>query len=237
MAMGGGEPLGPVVWRDFSRPVRVRATADALSEERRRLREAEERAQRIESNAQEEADRLVQEAQALAQDIRVRAETEGHAEGVRLGREAILKERDALLNQARSLLDQAAEQRRALMESVLPDITSLVLTICRQVLGRELDASPEEVIGLAERLLARRQVTVVRANPDDVGLLEGWAAGLHRPPQIQPDASVDPHGLVLETADGVVDATLAGRMRRAVEILREQDAMDAAAQGADERAQ
>ncbi len=201
------------------------------------MREAEERAQSMEASAQQEADRILQEAQAAALEIRSRAEREGHAEGVRLGREAITRERDGLLDQARSLLDQAAEQHRSLMESVLADITSLVITICRQVLGRELDASPEEVIGLAERLLARRQVTVVRANPDDVGLLEGWAASLNRPPQIQPDASVDPHGLVLETSDGVVDATLAGRMRRAAEILREQDGIDAVARGADERAQ
>ncbi len=218
--------MAPVHWGDLTpdgpRPSALPPAPDPAAQANQALEAARARAKRIVAEARAEAEDIRRQAQAEAQRLRAEASQAGLEEGRAQGQAAVAEQREHLLEDARRLLEDARSQRQRLIDTLLPDITELSLAVARRVLGRELSASPEEVVDLARSLLAPKDgATVIWAHPDEAGLLEGWAATLEQPVEVRIDPGVGPRGVLMETSEGVVDATLPSRLRRAEEIVRD----------------
>ena len=95
------------------------------------------------------------------------------------------------------------------------EIAGLAFAVARQVLDRELEQTPDEVVGLLRRLLSRTHGSVrAHAHPSVAPVLEAEAAASGISLAVVADAAVAPGGLVLDTADGLLDATVDGRLER-----------------------
>lgn len=170
--------------------------------------------------AEAEAAGLRARAAAEAEELRAAAARAGRDEGFAAGRrEGEAAAADAL-RAARAERTRARAERRAALRALEPELAALAVAIARAVLERELEMAPEEVVALARRLMQRTEGPArLRVHPDLAPVLEAEAATLPRPAQVVPDAAVDRGGLVLEGGEGVLEATVAGRLRRAAAPL------------------
>lgn len=185
------------------------------------LRRAQQEAERLLEAARAERQALLLASESEARGIAERARREGLEQGRAEGRAAAEAECTALLRQARRERNQARAQRRSVLDALEADIVMLATDIARRVLDRELEQSPEEVVGLARRLLRRVHGPArARVHPAVAPVLEAEAAVAGALLTVRPDPSVLPGGLILETEDGLLDATLDGRLRRTESILQ-----------------
>jgi len=165
-----------------------------------------------------EAEALLAAAREEARRIREAAEREGRQAGEAAGRAEAEARAAAWEARARRAWRTAWAVRRALLGSLAGDVARVARALAEQVLGRELEASPEEVVGLARRLLAEagtRGELVV--HPDDVPLFAGEAL----PPgvRLRGDPAVGPGGARFESEAGAWDASLTGRWHRVLRAL------------------
>lgn len=166
-----------------------------------------------------EAEALLAAARAEAERLRADAFVAGREEGLAAGRAEVAE----VLAEARRVLDEAWEERRSIVEGALDDAVELALGLARQVLARELQSSPDEVVELARRLLreAPEGPVVLRAHPADAANLEGQRELLGGEARVREDAGLCVGDLVVETTTGTLEATLAGRIERLEAVVRE----------------
>jgi flagellar assembly protein FliH len=177
--------------------------------------------------ARREAERLLQEARAQAEALRAQAEAEAEAlrarakaEGWRAGRAEALAAARALRAQAQRIRRRALRERRAVLEALAGDVARLALDVARQVLAREIEQSPDDILRLLRQLLPRVDGPVaVRVHPGLAPIVEAEAASLGRAVAVRPDPAVAEGGLVLETEEGYLDATVEGRLQRVASAL------------------
>ena len=170
--------------------------------------------ERVIADARRQAEAIVAAAMAEAGAARAAA----HRAGWRAGRARARARYGRLLEAARRTAVRARADRQALLEGLSPEVADLAMTIARRVLGRELEAVPDEVVALARRLVRRIDgPAVLRVHPDDAPLLE--AEPLPPGVVLRPDPGLAVGGLRLETEDGVLDATIQGRLGRVAESL------------------
>ena len=180
--------------------------------------EAKSEAQQIRERAEAQAAQLVADAEAQAQTIvdeaQQRAKTiaeEAHQEGLRAGREEGVQ---ALMEATL----KANADIEALQESLTPQIKTLAMAIARRIIGRELEFHPEAVVEIVKQALGdkarqRREITL-RCNPDDVQLLKDSRGELLdmlsrcKDISIREDPEIAPHGVIIETEAGIIDAQL-----------------------------
>jgi flagellar assembly protein FliH len=216
----------PVRWTDLAPAIPQETPQPGLPDPDRLadqlLEEARQEAARLLQQAQTEAAALVAQAETESKQQAAQALVEARQHGRRQALEEVAAERTQLLQEAHGVLQQARQKRQELAEGVVQELTDLALAIARAVVGRELASAPEEVVDLARRLMAAHSgTTVIWAHPDEVGLLEGWLSTSGQEVEVRPDAGVGPHGIVMEGADGVLDASLASRWRQAASIVGE----------------
>jgi flagellar assembly protein FliH len=164
----------------------------------------------------EAARAVIEAAHARADELRAQAVGEGHAEGVRQGREVAAAE----LAPAAAALEEAVGAARALrdelVDGVEADAARLALAIAEKVVAGALEIAPERVVDVvrgALRGLLDGERIVVCVHPDDVELLR--AAGLG-----SPDAHVEVHGerrvarggALVRTSVGEVDAQIESKL-------------------------
>ena len=152
-------------------------------------------------------ERAVREAEVAACEAQKRADAE-------LGAAVA-----ALEDIARALADPLA----GAIDTLEPELLSLVTTLARQVVLAELVTRPELVQTALRRALeqlpSRKQPLRIRAHPLDCALLEQ-----HRqePPETVawlPDDTLTRGGCVVESGPSRVDATLERRLHQAVEAI------------------
>lgn len=172
-------------------------------------RDARIDADAIRAQALDESARLVESARAEAAAIRESAYAEGLA---RANAESV-----ALLARARAATLEAEPLD---MERV----SSLAAEVARVILGREASSGPEVLRDVARAALARvrraRQV-LLRVHPEDLAyaramIAEGLPGVAPDWCEVDPDASIERGGLVVECELGTIDARLAHQ----VEALR-----------------
>jgi type III secretion protein L len=197
-------------------------TYEARSEAQLIRERAQGQAAELVSQAQEQADALLAEAQEQAEALKQTAHDEGFAAGQTEGlaglNEAVLRS---------SLRLQQIEKELA------PQLTSLAVGIARRVLGKELEFHPEAVVEIVKQALGdkarqRREITL-RIHPDDAHVIrENKPALLEmlsrcKEIAIREDADVEPHGVIIETEAGTIDAQLETQLAAFDKVLKELD--------------
>jgi flagellar assembly protein FliH len=169
-----------------------------------------------------EAAALLQRARQEAEDLRAEARRSGWEEGFATGRAAAEAAAAEMLRAARVERTRARAERRAAFRALEWDLAALAMEMASRVLQRELETAPEEVVALARRLVQRTEGPVrLRVHPDLAPVLWAEQASLPRPVDVVPDAEVDRGGVVLEGEDGVLDASVSGRLSRVAAALEE----------------
>lgn len=180
--------------------------------------EARSDAQQIRERAEAQAAQLLEQAEAESTAVRDRAHEEAKAivatakeEGLRTGREEGL---EALMEATL----RANASMASLQDTLVPQIKTLAMAIARRVIGRELEFHPEAIVEIVKQALGdkarqRREITL-RVNPDDAQMLKDSRAELLemlsrcKDISIREDAGIAPHGVIIETEAGIIDAQL-----------------------------
>ncbi len=179
------------------------------------LEAAREDAEQIVAQARAEAEALLASARAEAEAGAVHVHAQARARGWEQGRAEARAQAAALVGEARSIREQAEVDRRAALDALVGDIAALGADVARQVLQRELEQSPDDIVRLTRRLLQRIEVpAILRAHPTLSPVLEAEAGTLPRTVEVRPDPSVQPGGVVIESEEGVLDGSVEGRLAR-----------------------
>ncbi|QOJ03818.1 MAG: hypothetical protein HRU71_10135 [Planctomycetia bacterium] len=211
------------------------------------LRDIEHEAAQVLAAARAQAERIIAEARAAAHAqselTRQTAHREGYAQGQARGQEtghaAALEEARARFAEEHAALGRAltealaafAARREQLYAEARRDVVLLGATIASRVWSRL--AADESVVtqvalgamGEALEMVGRATQAMVRVNPADAAALERFAASVQGVAEesshirIVADESVARGGVRIETADSVVDATIAQRLDRVADEL------------------
>jgi len=171
-------------------------------------------------------------ARIEADEIRKRAYEEGWQQGYREGFEQARHEAGKLREAARSVLREAEELRRRTLDDLSPEIRTLAVAIAEKLVAGELEQNPETITAVAREALEavrERESVVLYVHPSHAATLreavpklksallsEGAAL------RVIGDAGLDRGGCLVETEQGLVDATTEVRWRevlRALELL------------------
>jgi len=162
-----------------------------------------------------------------------RALEEGRAEG-RAEAEAEMDKRLAIIrvetdDRIGALMEGIAQQVRAFTAALEHDAYAFALAVAGRIVKREVLLDDEVVIRQVREAL-RRIVGVetvrVRVHPDDEALIRSHRTALlalsdaTRDVVIEPDATIERGGCVLESASGNVDARIATQLRQVEHALR-----------------
>lgn len=186
------------------------------------------------SRARATADEILRQAQLESEEIKRLAYQraleqglgEGREKGYREGLARAEEEGQALRAQAREVLAQAEEYRRRTIDSLEPEIVDLAREIAERLLSTHLALDPGAVLQVAAesiRLVSDRQSIVLYVNPSEADLVKSKKEQIQNilPPRasvhVMADAAISPGGCLVETEQGLVDATLE---RRKAELLR-----------------
>ena len=189
--------------------------------------------QQIRDRAQVQADEIMAKAEEQAQELLHRAameaeqlKTQAHAQGYREGKERGVTELSEVVARTSIRLQETEAQ-------LLPQLSTLAVTIARKILGKELEFHPEAVVqivkqALGEKARQRREISL-RVHPDDMAIIREHKGELlellsrTKEIAIREDPNVQRHGVVIETDAGTIDAQLDTQLavfERALEEVR-----------------
>jgi flagellar assembly protein FliH len=198
------QDVRPLELKSFDEEVQAQADLARLREE---IKAAEAQREAIRDAARREGLELgrldaIEHATRVERE-RVAAETAGLAD--------LLRQAAAALEQERASLSAAAER----------DLLRLALLVAGKVTKAAIqNGKPvaEENLRRAIELTARRQELKVRLNPQDVARIEEFLPELHRDfadlqkVVLEADPAIGRGGVVVETREGSVDATIAAQL-------------------------
>jgi len=194
---------------------------DAEAEAEERVRQAAEQAERMKRDAEEQIERWWQERRAADLEVVEAARKDGYEQGYAEGRaeaeEAVRGEWTARLAEAKALLEEAYRMKERIIQEAEPFLVELSVAIAGKIVDHELERSPEWVIELIRKSLARRreqgvvtlcvapeQFSFVLAARDELEMAVDSQAEL----QIVPDPTVTDRGCVVRTSFGSIDARI-----------------------------
>jgi flagellar assembly protein FliH len=149
---------------------------------------------------------------------------QGYGEGLAQGRaqgEAEVRERAARLE---GLLQGLADPASEVDEATEEELARLTLALARQVIRRELQAQPGEIIGVIREAVALLPLSAreirLRLHPEDAALVRDTLGDQDARWQIEEDPSISRGGCLLRTQQSRVDATVEHRIAAlAAELL------------------
>ncbi|BBD09348.1 FliH/SctL family protein [Desulfovibrio ferrophilus] len=195
----------------------------------------EEYMTRVRDRATGAAKQIISQAMTKAAELREQGKAEGLQDATNQAQAYLdeLAEQHALtLAQAMAALEQGANQ---LWNEHRQDIVTLVSMVVRKVINLEMDSRREEILASVmdqalEAIDSQRELRI-KVNPVDeeavTGLMERAKAlhpGLERW-SVRPDDNLQPGGMVLESAQGMVDNSMEGRWQ-IVEAVLDQLGLD-----------
>lgn len=146
----------------------------------------------------------------------------GQGEGFNAGQQAVLKQSQRL----QALVAHLAKPLEQLDAEVEQALAELAMGVARRLIGAELAASPEQVVGMVREALAavppyQRNVRV-EAHPEDVALLKEQ---LQPPPdadafKVVADPSLSAGDCRIVTESSSIDGRIESRMRSVAQTLR-----------------
>lgn len=212
---------------------RARQQADDLSAQIMARTNAE--CAKIREQALAEAEQIKEDARKEGVAIREQAKQAGHQDGIVEKAEEIA----GCMGEVLTCLDQLLEEHQRYEERYEKEIASFAIDIAEKVLLDEINRD-----SLCLRNLARQAVRGIRnvdwisvevssALPDLVAKLETELAKVGRREEGEPrvevtGADLPPGGCIIQTPEGIVDASLATQLRNLREMFLESDRKEAA---------
>lgn len=172
---------------------------------------------------------LLQQVRLEAEEIRKQAFDEGRRQGYRDGIEQSRTETEEIRGRARGVLREAEEIRRRTLDELEPEVRGVAVAIAEKLVARQLDLDPETIVAVAREALEvvrERESVVLYAHPADVVHLQEAVQELRA--QLLPegavlriigDAELETGGCLVETEQGLVDATREVRWREVLKAL------------------
>jgi len=174
----------------------------------------------------------VEQIEALQKE----AQEEGYKIGVEEGRQAGLEAGQQEIQQQLTYLQQIITTLNTpladLDEGLEQDLLSLVITMTRQLVRRELKAEPEHVIGAVRSAMAVLPITdrklKIFLHPQDIELVKKGLSIESEDTSWQwvEDPLLTRGGVRLETADTTIDATVEARMNSLINKLLGEERTD-----------
>jgi flagellar assembly protein FliH len=148
----------------------------------------------------------------------------GYDEGLRLASE----EQREISTRLSALLHDLAADNEELVRALETQVVELALTVAEKVIAREARVDPEIVLNVARSALSEVHDATelrIRANPDDIALLETrWQEMLPRSvaakSELIADDLVERGGVVVETRIGYADSQLKTRLNQVVNAFQ-----------------
>ncbi len=199
---------------------------DFASSSRRMLQQAQQQSQQIIAQAQREAEQIAQAAhrEGLAAGMAEARKTVDQEIAQRVQTE--LQERLGVLEQTTR---QLSEQQSEWLQSFAETITELGLGIAEKVVRQRLQQEPQIVLAWTEQALRHARSArslVVAVHPETLvqlgqpleALLQ--AAGVPEDARLEPDESLEPHGVVVRQLGGSIDAQLSTQLETLARMLQ-----------------
>ncbi|QEG42733.1 FliH/SctL family protein [Roseimaritima ulvae] len=192
---------------------------------------------RLLEQAQEQAQQILADARQQAQEITKKAHREGLAAGMAEARKTVdqdvaqqvqtqVQERLGVLEQtARELSESQAEW----LQSFAQTLTDLGLGIAEKIIKQRLQNDPQIVLDWTEQALRHARSArslVVAVHPETLvqlgqpleALLQ--ASGVPEDARLEPDESLEPHGVVVRQLGGSIDAQLSSQLENLQRMLQ-----------------
>jgi len=177
--------------------------------------------ERVKEKAREKAKEIMMFAELEAEAIRASAHHEGYQEGLQAAQADIEAHQQQVATEVNNILTQIGAQGSTIYEERRQDIIDLIKLAVEKTLAVELEESRTQSIQnlMAEaldRIESQRQIAI-KCSPVDATELETFIKGIQEAnPQlkywtIKSDLSLTDGGILVESADGKVDNTLASR--------------------------
>lgn len=211
------------------------------------LRDISRQASSILNDAKVEAVRIIAEARAQAAAIRqeeatdarregyqeglIKGQEDGRAAGLDESRERFKMEQAALLSTLADLTRQFDAKRERLYLESRQDVLVLGIAIAARICGKFADAGDLSVQAATQAcqdalaMLSDATQVVIRAHPGDAAAIErfceDWSRAVKssRHVRIVEDAGVGRGGVIIESAESAVDATIGSRIERIADEL------------------
>ncbi len=146
-----------------------------------------------------------------------RARQEAFQRGAEEGRRQAVAQLEGEFARLARAIEEAAGFKARLRAQAERELVGLALAIARRILRRELHVDPEAVLGLAKAALEKasmREVAAVRLHPAHAAAVRAHLARIGAPERIevQEDPTLEPGAVILETARGLIDASLESQL-------------------------
>lgn len=141
------------------------------------------------------------------------ARKQAFEQGLEEGRRQAGAQLEAVLGRLARSIEEIAGLKARLRIEAEREVVELAVAVARRVLRRELHVDPEALLGLVKAAMekaSQREMTEVRVHPSHAALVRAHLARIGAPEAIEvvADASLEPGAVILETARGVIDASL-----------------------------
>ncbi|MCC7156036.1 MAG: hypothetical protein IT161_15780 [Bryobacterales bacterium] len=142
---------------------------------------------------------------------------QARAEGLRQGEAAAWdrakKQTEQAVERMAAAVAELAGFRPRFRHEAEHQIVDLALAVARKILDRELHVDPEVLLGVVKAALAKlslREVMEIRVNPAHGNLVQAYLGRNVQGVEIrvQPDPSLEPGAVLIETARGAIDASV-----------------------------
>lgn len=177
--------------------------------------------ERVKQRAQDMAREIIEDARTEAAQVRQAAHSEGYEAGLAQAREQVEQEQAALAAAVAQALAAIQGQARHVWALQRKDFIDLIRLAVEKTIAVELSQRRKEVL---EQLLEQGLETIdsmrsltIRAKPEEADLLQAIIAHMteHFPEltqyRVKPDPAIELGGIIIESAEGMVDNTIASR--------------------------
>lgn len=191
----------------------------------------EEYMRRVRDRATDAAKQIISQAMAQAAELREQGKAEGLQDATNQAQDyldALAAQHAQTLAVAMAAVEQGGRQ---LWDENRQDIVTLVRLVVRKAINLEMDARREEILGSVmdqalDAIDSYRELCL-KVNPQDeelVGQLMERAKALHPGLDrwcVRPDEKIQPGGMILESAQGMVDNSMEARWRAVEQVLEQ----------------
>lgn len=166
---------------------------------------------------------LISRAREEAQSIKEASQKEGYQEG--------LNQAKADIEEMRDTLTAFMGAKQEVFDTVAPYVMEMSLDIAKKIIKREIETDPSIILDNIQQLLKtlskEESKITLKVNPIQVSLVKSEVpemltnVGLEARIMVVPDDSIMEGGCLVETTNGVIDATIETQLSVISEALKE----------------
>lgn len=166
---------------------------------------------------------LISRAREEAQSIKEASQKEGYEEG--------LNQAKADIEDVKNSITAFLDAKQAVFDKITPYVMEISLDIAKKIIKRELETDSSIIVDNIQKLLKtlskEESKITLRVNPIQVSLIKSEIpemlsnAGLEAKILVVPDETIMEGGCLLETTNGVIDATIETQLSVISEALKE----------------